>query len=250
MALGRKNREEKITRKNAFPHRESQVMRCVLQGLGSISMGLLKEEIRDALLDGDFAKVVLRALENKKVFSMLISFTYDKESILCWRAIEAMGKAAGAVAGRDPSTVRNIVQRLLWSMGEESGGIGWSAAEMLGEIVINTPETCRDIPPIILSFKDEENFLPGVLWSIGRIAGAGMDNGEGAEELVLQSLSHRSPLVRGLALSAASTFNIMSDKVKVLIRDGERFTVYEDRELVEKTVGDTAQRVLDGLGCT
>lgn len=213
-------------------------------------MGLLKEEIRSALLEGNFAKVVQHAMENKKVFSILISFTYDKESILCWRAIEAVGKAAGAVAGRDPSTVRTIVQRLLWSMGEESGGIGWSAAEMLGEIVINTPDTCSDIPPILLSFKDEESFLPGVLWSIGRIAGAGIHNGEGAEELVIQSLSHRSPLVRGLALSAVSAFKIMSDEVESLIRDGERFRVYEDRELVEKTVGGTAQRVLTELSCT
>jgi len=210
----------------------------------------VKQEIKDALLEGDFVKIVQCALENKKVFSILISFTYDKESILCWRAIEAMGKAAGAVAKRDPSTVRNIVQRLLWSMGEESGGIGWSAAEMLGEIVINTPETCRDIPPILLSFKDEESFLPGVLWSVGRIAGAGIHNGEGAEELVLQSLSHSSPLVRGLALSAVSTFHITSEKVKSLIFDGESFRVYQDHELVEKTVGDTAQKVLNTLGCT
>lgn len=217
---------------------------------GGMSVSLLKQEIRTALLEGEFAKVVQRGMENKKVFSILISFTYDKESILCWRAVEAMGKVAGAVAESDPSAVRNIVQRLLWSMGEESGGIGWSAAEMLGEIVVNAPETCRDIPQILLSFKDEESFLPGVLWSIGRIAGAGIHNGEGAEELAIQSLSHRSPLVRGLALSAVSTFNIMSEHVKSLVSDAERFRMYEDRELVEKTVGDTAQGVLDGLGFT
>lgn len=225
-------------------------MHCAPHGLGAIPVGLLKQEIRDALLEGDFAKIAQRAMETKKVFSMLISFTYDKESIVCWRAIEAMGKAAGAVAGRDPSAVRNIVQRLLWSMGEESGGIGWSAAEMLGEIVINTPKTCRDIPQILLSFKDEESFLPGVLWSIGRIAGAGMNNGEGAEELVIQSLSHKSPLVRGLALSAVSALNVKGEKVKSMICDGGCFRVYEDRELVEKTVGDAAQRVLDQRGCT
>jgi hypothetical protein len=33
--------------------------------------------------------------------------------------------------------------------------------------------------------------------------------------------------------------------VKSLIHDQERFRVYEDRELVEKTIGDTAQKVLD-----
>ena len=212
-------------------------------------MGLLKEEIREALLGGDFAKVAGYAMENRKVFSILISFTYDKESIVCWKAIEAMGKAAGAVAGTDPSTVRTIVQRLLWSMGEESGGIGWSAAEMLGEIVIHAPEICRDIPPLLLSFKDEESFLPGVLWSIGRIAWAGMLNGEGAEELVIQSLSHRSPLVRGLALSASLALNIKSDEVKALVRDGDHFKMYEDGELLEKTVGDVAQRVVNGQGC-
>ena len=77
-----------------------------------------------------------------------------------------------------------------------------------------------------------------------------LNNGEGAEELVIQSLSHKSPLVRGLALFAVSTFNIRSNEVKALIRDRERFKVYEDRELVEKTVGDAAQRVLDQRGCT
>ncbi|HXX53772.1 MAG TPA: hypothetical protein VEI28_04295 [Thermodesulfovibrionales bacterium] len=210
----------------------------------------LKAEIRNALLEGDFEKIVQHAMEDKKVLSMLISFTYDKESIVCWRAIEAMGKAAGAVARKDPSTVRNIVQRLLWSMGEESGGIGWSAPEMLGEIVVNTPDTCRDIPLILLSFKGEESFLPGVLWSIARIAGAGIRIGEGVEEFVMESLSHRSPLVRGLALSSALTFNITSEKVRSLICDGEGFRVYEDRELVERTVGNSAREVLDKMGRT
>ena len=90
----------------------------------------LKERIRAALLGKDFEEVVRQALAEKKVLRILISLAYDKEDLLCWRAIEAMGKAAGAMAEKDPATVRDTVQRLLWSVREESGGIGWSAPEM------------------------------------------------------------------------------------------------------------------------
>ncbi len=82
----------------------------------------LKEEIKKALLERDFEKVAQRALADKKVFRMLISLAYDKEELLCWRTIEAVGRAAGAVAGKDPAMVRDIVQRLIWSVREESGG--------------------------------------------------------------------------------------------------------------------------------
>lgn len=193
----------------------------------------------------DFERVVQLALKNKKVFSILISFTYDKEDLLCWRAIEAVGKAAGAVAERDQSTVRNIVQRLIWSVSEESGGIGWSAPEMLGEIVINSPQTCADIPPIILSFHKEENFLKGVLWAMGRIADAGINNSEGFSDLAIKSLTHKDPLVRGLALYAVSKLkNTATDKIKDMIYDEGKFIIYANHELVETTVGNVAKTVL------
>ncbi|HAM49751.1 MAG TPA: hypothetical protein DCP92_03310 [Nitrospiraceae bacterium] len=212
-------------------------------------MAALREEIKDALLAMDFKKVVHRAMGNKKAFSVLISLTYDKEDLLCWRAIEAMGKAAGAVTNKDPLVVRNVVQRLLWSIREESGGIGWSAPEMLGEIVRNSPEAFADIPPLIFSFHEEEMFLKGVLWAMGRIADAGISPVTGATELAVRYLNHEDPLVRSLALLAISRMNIseVQDKIKGMIADRARVKMYEDSKLKETTVGDIARRTLKKL---
>ena len=207
----------------------------------------LREEIEHALQGKDFEKVAGLALDQKRVFRTLISLTYDKEDLLCWRAIEAVGRAAGAVSKRDPSIVRDIVERLIWSMREESGGIGWSAPEMLGEIVLNAPDTCADIPPIILSFHEEESFLKGVLWSMGRITRAGIGGGEGLYEIARACLSHGDPLVRGLALRAIprSRLGETADEIRAMAGDEGRFSIYEDHELIVMRVGDMAAELLE-----
>jgi hypothetical protein len=205
----------------------------------------LRDEIKDALERADFEKVAELALRDKKVFRILISLSYDKQETLCWRAIEAMGRAAGAVGERDPSTVRNIIQRLIWSVSEESGGIGWSAPEMLGEIVVNSPGISADIPPIILSFHEEESFLKGVLWAMGRIADAGLAPVDGSAELALKSLDHKDPAVRGLSLYLVSALKIQNERNKMsdMAHDTGTFKIYENHELVETTVGNIARRV-------
>ncbi|HWR59650.1 MAG TPA: hypothetical protein VN328_12255 [Thermodesulfovibrionales bacterium] len=215
-------------------------------------MSPIKKKIRDALLAADFEKLAQMALDDRKVFSILISFTYDKEETLCWRAIEATGRAAAAAAEEDPSIVRTIVQRLLWSLRDESGGIAWSAPEMLGEIVINCPAICADIPPIIFSFHEEEVFLRGVLWAIGRIINSGKvdaENVDGIFDVVFRALSHGDPTVRGLALYAArgsiGKSAKINNKIKSMANDKGLYRIYLDHKLVEMTVGDEARKVVE-----
>lgn len=209
-------------------------------------MASLKEEIRECLQTADFERVGRLALEHKQVFRILISLAYDKEELLCWRAIEAMGRAAETVGRKDPSAVRTVVERLLWSMRDESGGIGWSAPEMLGEIVINSPQTCADIPPIILSFHEEESFLKGVLWAVGRITDAGMNGIEGSLGVVIRALDHKDSLVRGLALYAVPKNRIdeVAERVQHMVGDKGRCRIYKNHELMATTVGDIARVLL------
>lgn len=207
----------------------------------------LKRQIKDALLGADFKTITDLALKNNKIFRILISLAYDKEKLICWRAIEAMGKAAGAVAEKDPAAARNIVQRLLWSIRDESGGIGWGAPEMLGEIVRNSPKAFSDLSPVIFSFHDEEPFLKGILWAMGRMADAITDPVEGVFELAVECLNHKDPAVRGVAAWAAAKLNRKDSagKIKALMSDEGKFKFYENLELREMTVGEMAQRVLD-----
>jgi hypothetical protein len=212
------------------------------KGIAGRKEAVLKDEIRDALRKKDLGHVARLAGENRKVFSILISLAYDKDDVLCWRAIEAMGKAAGAVVAEDPAGVRTIVQRLLWSMRDEAGGIGWSSPEMLGEIVRSAPGPFRDIPSLILSFQDEEMFLEGILWAVGRMAGAGIVLDRDGAELVIRCLDHDDPQVRGLAVMAASQMKSETGRGRIaaMTADHGQARIYDDHELRETTVGALA----------
>jgi hypothetical protein len=209
-------------------------------------MSLLKDRIRAALASRDLDKVARLAQENGKVFSILIGLSYDKEDVLAWRAIEAMGAAAEAVAAAAPSTVRTVVQRLLWSIRDESGGIGWSAPEMLGEIAARLPKDFGDIPPLILSFNDEEMFRTGILWAMGRIAESGAGPVQDADAFCISCLASDDPAVRGYAAWALVRLKTPAGagRLSGMTGDSGRLRIYSDGELVQTTVGEVCRSAL------
>lgn len=210
----------------------------------------IKKQVKQALSEPDYDKIVSLALDNKKVFSILISLSFNKDDILCWRSIEAIGRAAGAVSReRDNAIVRNVVRRILWSAREESGGMGWSAPEMLAEIVCSNPRGYADLPPIIISLHEEDEegvFLKGVLKATGRMAEAGVNEPENAHELVMDSLEVPEPQIRGLAVWAALRLGTpdLIDKISGMDSDEGSFIIYENGRLVEKKIGDLARQAV------
>lgn len=208
----------------------------------------LKNQLRSALLAEDHEHVALLARDDRRTFGKLLALACNKDDLIGWRAIDAMGVAARAVATDNQQSVRNIVQRILWSAREESGGMGWSAPELLAEIAIAAPMYFPDIPPIIVSLhsEDEEKvFLKGVLRAIGRMGEAGITGIPDSEGLVRKSLEHEDPAVRGLAVWAASRTGVdAEDAIGAMTRDDGELRLYEDGELVLTTVGHLAREAL------
>lgn len=191
-------------------------------------------------------------IDDPKSLNKLISFALNKDELICWRAIEAMGIAAGELSKMNLPAVRNTVRRILWSAREESGGMGWSAGELLGEIVRSNPRGFDDMPPIIVSLhtEDEEGvFLRGALWAVRRMAEAGVTGVNGADAVVRLGLASEAAEVRGLAVMAAAVLGTpgSAELVEGLAGDGSRFRYYDNGEFVETTVGETAQRSLEQL---
>jgi len=208
----------------------------------------LKNELRHALLAEDYERIAALALDDRRTFSRLVALAYNKDDLLCWRAIEAMGVAARAVASGNQQIVRNVVQRILWSAREESGGMGWSAPELLAEIAIAAPRYFPDIPPIIISLhsEDEEKvFLKGVLRAAGRMGEAGITGISGSDDVIRKSLEHEDPAVRGLAVWAASRAGVdEQETIGAMTGDDGELRLYEDGELVLTTVGALARQAL------
>lgn len=237
-----------INKENALSQKESNR----LENIDSVRKSGKKEMkaiIKGLLETGDFEEIKRLSIQEKGVIRWLISLTYDKLDVISWRAIEAMGVVSKEISKRNPEIIRETIRKLLWSMGEESGGIGWSAAEMIGEIIRENPEMYGDIIPILWSFKEEEMFRPGVIRAMYRI-------GEVRQDLIafilndLQDmLIDKSPAVRGYA---ALIIGILRDRnyiegLKVLLRDNNKMLFFQDGAIVEKKVSDIAKDSIEAI---
>lgn len=196
-----------------------------------------KREIKALLEKKDFSALKkLPSLE--KAVTILISLSYDKQSALSWRAIEAIGLLTAELAGSNPDRVRNIVGRLLWMIRDESGGIGWSVPEILGEIVRNNPVLCEDIAPIIASFHEENMLTAGVLRALGQIGKINAETVKYAVPIIRSYLGASDPMIRGFAAVAIAEMGDAGsiDSLAALKEDNSQVSFYENGELVGKTI--------------
>jgi hypothetical protein len=130
--------------------------------------------LRRWLADADFAPILEVAENKKSILSQLTALTYEGDETISDHAIKATGLAARVIAERDPEYVRSTLLRLFWLLNDESGGIGWRAPELIGEILHHNPQFSQFFPMLIslldLEEEDAPRFQAGTLWAIGRVA--------------------------------------------------------------------------------
>jgi len=161
----------------------------------------------------------------------------------------------------DYEFLRETCRKLLWSLTDESGGIGWSAPEMLGEIVSADPVRFQDIIPLIASAYEveEDVFRAGVLYALARIAETAPELAAPYQKIVIMSLADRDPLVkaRGIGLvrmlwSWANSNGIWSreygERIRLsldkLISDKGEVWVYQGNDFISIQVGEEAIEML------
>lgn len=206
------------------------------------SDGNIKKMLIGFLQSQDFNRIAEISEGNQSVISKLISLSYDKEDLIAWRAIESFYSISKKLTPIDQSFVRNTIRRLLWSMSDESGGIGWSACEILGMIISANVKEYDDIIPLLWSFREEEMFKPGVMWAIYHIA---LSDKERLLSIccddLIKYVNDNNPYVRVYALRCINTIGCqLNDSVLDLesIATDEKVTYYEKGQLITSTVAD------------
>jgi len=207
----------------------------------------LKKIIRNLLESKSFEDIKALFLRDKGVVRVLISMSYDKEDVVTWRAIEAVGAIASAIADDQIDIIRDTVRRLIWSMTDECGGIGWSAPEILGEIIRNKPDAFSEIIPIVWSFRDEGLFKASALWAMVRIAEIRPDLVNFIVKDLPEMLRDNDPNVRGYAVWVSGKLNYSPTlkDMQELMRDESIVKYYEDGEFSQKKVCDLAQTIVN-----
>jgi hypothetical protein len=195
-------------------------------------------------------------LPARQVINPLFSFLLSSDEQTRWRAITAMGAVVADLAEKDMESARVIMRRLIWSLNDESGGIGWGAPEAMGEIMASHEGLAKEYADVLISYVWEDgNFLEyeplqrGAVWGIGRVAQARPDLVQDALPHLLSFLESPDATVRGLAAWTEGLLGAEAARpqLEAVLQDDARILVYLDRRLVRRSVSDLAKQALAGI---
>jgi hypothetical protein len=187
------------------------------------------------------------------VVNPLFSFFYNKEELVKWRAVAAMGAVVARLAQQDLESARIVMRRLMWNLNDESGGIGWGAPEAMGEIMARHDGLAKEYACILVSYINEAgNFLEhemlqrGVLWGLGRLAHARPELVRDAAAYLPLFMRSKDAVHRGLAawVAGAIPSEITESLLKHLTTDETRINIFINMNIEERTVGQLAVEAL------
>lgn len=227
----------------------------------------LKSRVMELLAGSDVDRILaeLALLPARDVIHALFSAICRPEEPLRWHAVRAMGESVARFADNDAEAARIVMRRLLWSLNEESGGIGWGAPEALAEIICQHRGLAREYIHMLISYMrddgpelfQEGNFLEhaglqrGLLWGIGRLAEVRpeMLRESGVVADLLPYLASDDHVVRGLAARALGLLQAKEAAPAIAQLAGDRFPValYEQGMLRPATVEELAHEALQRI---
>ena len=221
-----------------------------------------------ALLAGDDLGAIVAAADKfqpGEVLNPLFLALCRSDERLRWHAVTLFGRVVARLAEEDLEAARVVMRRMLWSLNDESGGIGWGAPEAMAEIMAQEPRLRDEYLHMLISYMREDgplahqdgNYLElpalqrGLLWGIGRLARDFPDELEqrGVMADLLPYLESEDRVVRGLDARALGYLGdpAAADGLAVLLADATRFRLYEDGRLIDTSVAALAGKALARL---
>jgi len=232
-----------------------------------LSSRQIKHKVLELLTSRDLAAVLsaLRPFPAKDVVNVLFSAICREGPLLRWHAVSAMGETVARLAGEDMEAARIVMRRLLWSLNDESGGIGWGAPECMAEIMCCHAGLAAEYVHMLISYMREDgaefcqdgNYIEhpllqrGLLWGVARLSRCRSElllaRGAGAD--ILPYLAAVDPETRGLAALATGTLRLAQAQPLLEQIRTERFPlqVYQEGMFLETTVGRLAQSALEAM---
>jgi hypothetical protein len=192
-------------------------------------------------------------LPARRVVNPLFSFFCDREALLRWRSVTAMGAVVAKLAGDNMESARVVMRRFIWNLNEESGGIGWGCPEAMGECMARSERLADEYACILISYlHPERNFIEhpalqeGVLWGIARLAHVRPALMTDCTELLTPFLGSPEAALRGLAAWACGPLGDgrLTPLLETLENDSASFLLYREERLEACPVGKLAAQAL------
>ena len=232
-----------------------------------MSSRAIKKQVLDLLAGGDLvaSRKALAGLPAGDVVHALFSAICRENPVVRWHAVTCMGDAVARIAADDLEAARIILRRFLWSLNDESGGIGWGAPEAMAECLCRDERLAGEYAHMLVSYMREDgeelcqdgNFIEhpllqrGVVWGVGRLAGCRRELLQqlGAGRDLGGYLEAEDPELRGLAALAAGRLReaTLRPLLEGLRADTAPLSWYDEGALHQTTVGALVRDALEEL---
>ena len=226
------------------------------------SIARLKARVYGALRKKNFRAAFMPMLDEHgpaKLLKPLFSAICHSDEALHWHAVTCMGETVRRIADADMEDARVVMRRFMWSLNDESGGIGWGVPEAMAECLALHHGLAAEYTHILVSFMREDGFFleyeplqAGLMWGIYRLAAVEPEllmekNAAAYQEPYLGS---SLPAVRGLAAASLGRLGAAqaAEGIGALTGDKAGLRLYERERLLTVTVGELARRALAALG--
>lgn len=199
----------------------------------------------------------IMALPAPQVVGALFAGLCSPMPTIKWHAVTAFGLAMAYMATNAPEKARIIMRRFIWSLNDESGGIGWGAPEAMTEIMTQSPLLAAEYHNHLLAYIHEDHCRPdcylehaplrrGAVWGVGRLSQIRPELTRRAEPDLLCALRDCDAPVRGLAAWACGILALASAEPLLhdLQADTASLDLYVDRREIQSTPAILAREAL------
>ncbi len=215
----------------------------------------LKMAVEKEIISSDFQteQELLKKFPAEQLITPLISFFCSTNPFLKWRSISVFAFVVSFIAEENMEKARILVRRLMWTLNEESGGVGWGAPEAMGELMSRNKKVANEYHKILFSYIDDHgNFLDyeplqqGVLWGIFRLSKKRPELVKKALHLTNQYYTSKNPVNRCLALQISGITNDYLSEIDIgkLTNDESEVEIYDDGVFKKILISSLANDVL------
>jgi len=234
-----------------------------------VSSRALKTKVLELFKDRDLGQIQasIAAIAAKDAANALFSLICRDDPFLRWPAITCMGTALARLADQDIEEARIMMRRFLWSLNDESGGIGWGAPESMAEALCCHKVLAEEYVHMLISYMREDgdqahqdgNYIEhpllqrGLLWGVARLSECRPEllRLKGAEADILPYLRSQDAETRGLAALACGRMRIAAARGPLtrLQDDTNLLQLYDGNGgFSQVRVGDLAKQALKAMG--
>ncbi|MCW8811667.1 MAG: hypothetical protein OQJ93_09230 [Ignavibacteriaceae bacterium] len=117
-------------------------------------MNSFKEKIKKLLQEDNFDENLqdIHKFPPLKVVNALLSLLLTTNEELKNRVVKSFGEIVAKLTENNLETARIVMRRLMLSLNDESGGIGWNSPEAMGEIMARSDKLADEYHKILISY--------------------------------------------------------------------------------------------------